>query len=135
MCLLIYHLEPKLSSNAVQIILVSTRMNVQLNIQISQGSVATNLREGGKFYSSFTYSLYRNTTVKELLQSANICQSYPKNITCTFFYGPRCTCKSELYHYFLHTLEYSVLRMLRIYHAHYFILFHDLIFNPIFVHL
>ena len=34
MCLLIYHLEPKLSSNAVQIILANTRMNVQLNIQL-----------------------------------------------------------------------------------------------------
>jgi len=52
MYLLIYHLERKLSLNAGQIILVSTRMNVQLNIQLSQGSAATNLRGGGKFYSS-----------------------------------------------------------------------------------
>jgi len=91
MCLLIYHLEPKLSSNAVQIILVSTRTNVQLNIQLSQGSAATNLRGGGKFYSSFLYGSYRNTTVTELLKSVHICQSYPKNITCTFFYRPRCS--------------------------------------------
>jgi len=53
MCLLIYLLEPKLRSNAVQTILTDTRMNVQLNIQLSQGSAATNLRGGGKFYFSF----------------------------------------------------------------------------------
>jgi len=85
MCLLIYHLEPILSSNAVQTILASTRMKVQLNIQLSQGSAATNLRGGGKFNSSFTCGSYQNTTVKELLKSVHICQSYPKNITCTFF--------------------------------------------------
>jgi len=34
MCLLIYHLEPKLSSNAVQTILANIHMNVQFNIQI-----------------------------------------------------------------------------------------------------
>jgi len=49
MYLLIYHLEPKLSSNAVQIVLTNTRMNEQLNIQLLQGSAATNLRGGGKF--------------------------------------------------------------------------------------
>jgi len=65
MYLLIYQLDPKLSSNAVQIILVSTHMNVQLNIQLSQGSAATNLRGGGKFYTSFTCGSYPNTTVKE----------------------------------------------------------------------
>jgi len=59
MYLLIYHLEPKLRSNAIT-------MNVQLNIQISQGSAATNLRGGGQFYSIFTCGSYRNTTVKEL---------------------------------------------------------------------
>ena len=60
MCLLIYHLEPKLSSNAVQTILANAHMNLQLNIQTSQGSAATNLREGGKFYTSFTCGSYRN---------------------------------------------------------------------------
>jgi len=65
-------------------------MNVQLNIQLSQGSAATNLRGGGKFHSSFTCGSYRNATVNELLKSVHIYQSYSKNITCTFFYGPRC---------------------------------------------
>jgi len=73
MYLLIYHLEPKLRSNAMQIILANTHMNVQLNIQLSQGSAATNLRGGGKFYSSFTCGSYPNTTVKELLKSIHIC--------------------------------------------------------------
>ena len=85
MYLLIYHLAPKLRSNAVQIILAITHMNVKLNIQLSQGSAATNLRGGGKFYSSFTCGSYWNTTVKEVLKSVHICQSYHKNITCTFF--------------------------------------------------
>ena len=85
MCLLIYHLEPKLNSNAVQTILANTRTNVHLNIQLSQGSAATNLRGGGKFYSSFTCGSYRNTTVKELLKLVHTCQSYHKIITCTFF--------------------------------------------------
>jgi len=53
-------------------------MNVQLNIQISQGSMATNLRGGGKFYFSFMCGSYRNTTVKELLKSVHIYQTYPK---------------------------------------------------------
>lgn len=86
MCLLIYHLEPKLSSNAVQTILANTHMNGQLNIQLSQGSAATNLRGGGKFYSSFMCGSCRNTTAKQLLKLVYICQSYPKNITCTFLW-------------------------------------------------
>jgi len=69
----------------MQIILANTHMNVQLNIQFSQGNAATNLRGGGKFYSNFTHGSYRNPTVKELLKSVHICQSYPQNITCTFF--------------------------------------------------
>ena len=42
-------------------------MKVQLNFQLSQGSAATNVRESGKFYSSFLFGLSGNTTVKELL--------------------------------------------------------------------
>jgi len=60
-------------------------MNVQLNMQISQGSVATDLRGGGKFYSSFLYDSSRNTTVIELLKSVHSCRDYPKNKTCTLF--------------------------------------------------
>ena len=45
---------------AVQIILASARMNVQLNIQLSQGSAAANVRGGGTFCSNFLYVSYRN---------------------------------------------------------------------------
>jgi len=81
-----YHLEPKLTFNAVQIILANTRINVQMNIQRSQGSAATNVRGGGKFYSSFLYDLSRSRTVKELVKSVHIYQSYPQNKTCTFLW-------------------------------------------------
>jgi len=68
--LLIYHLELKLTCNAVQIILANTHMNVglQLNIQLSQSSAATQLRGGGKYYSSFLYGSFGNKAVKELLK-------------------------------------------------------------------
>ena len=35
----------------MQTILANTHMNVQLNIQLSQGSAATDLRRGEKFYN------------------------------------------------------------------------------------
>jgi len=34
-------------------IIIMTNMNEQLNIQILQGSAATDLRRGGRFYASF----------------------------------------------------------------------------------
>ena len=40
---------------------------VQLRIQVSQGSVATDLRWGGRFNTTFLSSRSENTTVKELL--------------------------------------------------------------------
>jgi len=76
--LLIYRLEPKLTSNVVKIILANARMNVQLNIQLSQGGVATHIRRCVKFYFSFLNGSFRNTTVKKILKSVHIglCQSY-----------------------------------------------------------
>ena len=87
MYLLGYHLEPKSSCNTVCIILINTGINVQLNIQISQSSAATNVRGGGKFYSCFLRGLSQNRTVKELLKSFHSCPSYRKSKTCTFSYG------------------------------------------------
>jgi len=85
MYLLIYHLEPKSTSNAVQVILANIHINgLQLNIELSQGSVATNVRGGDEFYSGFLYGSSWNATVKELLKFVHICQSYYKNKTCTF---------------------------------------------------
>jgi len=58
---------------------------VQLNIQISQGSAATEYRCGGRFYFVVFRSLSTNPKVKELLKSVHICQSYRKNKSGTFF--------------------------------------------------
>ena len=58
---------------------------VQLNIQLSQGSAATEFRCGGRFYFTVFRSLFTNPKVKELLKSVHICQSYRKNKSGTFF--------------------------------------------------
>ena len=100
--MLIYYIKQKLTSNALQIILANTSMNVglQLNIQLSQGSAATNVRRDGKFYNGFLYGSSRNTSVKELLKSVHTCQSGPKNKTCMFFYAHRvCTVKHHNYQF------------------------------------
>jgi len=62
-----------------------------LNIKISQGSVATEFRCGGRFYFAVFRSLSKNPKVNKLLKSVHICQSYRKNKSGTFFYGPRCS--------------------------------------------
>ena len=56
-----------------------------------QGSAATVSRCGGRFYFTVFCSLSTNPKVKELLKSVHICQSYHKNKSGTFFYGPRCS--------------------------------------------
>ena len=86
MYLLIYHLavEPKLTYTDLQI--ANTRITVQLNIQLSQGNVATNVmvHVGGKFYSRFLYCSSRNTTVNESVHMSKVI------IKLARFYGPRC---------------------------------------------
>jgi len=66
-----------------------------LNIYISQGSAATEFRCGGRFYFIVFRSLSTNPKLKELLKSVHICQSYRKNKSGTFFYGPRCIIKGS----------------------------------------
>jgi len=56
-----------------------------LNIYVSQDSAATEFRCGGRFYFIIFRSLSANPKVKELLKSVQICQSYRKNKTGTFF--------------------------------------------------
>jgi len=56
-----------------------------MNIQISQGSAATEFRCGERFYVTVFRSLSTNPKVKELLKSVHICQSYRKNKSGTFF--------------------------------------------------
>jgi len=49
---------------------------MQLNIHISQGIAAIHLRQGDRFYSAFFRNSSTDSTLKELLKSAHICQSY-----------------------------------------------------------
>ena len=58
--------------------------------QVSQGSAATDLRWGENFNKILFQSTFLNIVVKRLWKSVNIWQSYQKNKSGTFFYGPRC---------------------------------------------
>ena len=59
-----------------------------LNFQISQGSVATQLRWGGSLYNMSIENFLRNLTVKELWKSVFICRTYDQNKVAVF--GTRC---------------------------------------------
>jgi len=50
-----------------------------LNIQISQGSVVTDMRWGGSVCSCLFCSLSLSAKLKELFKLDHICQSYHKN--------------------------------------------------------
>jgi len=52
---------------------------------ISQGSVVTHLRCGGKYDMVLIANLLLSPTVKEFLKSANISQSYERISSGTFF--------------------------------------------------
>jgi len=52
---------------------------------ISQGSVVTRLRCGGKYGTNLVANLLLNPTVKEFLKSANISQSYERISSGTFY--------------------------------------------------
>jgi len=75
--LLVYHSKTKLSSN-VSIILAYIN-------QVLQGSAATYLKRGGRFYSSFFCSSSQSAKVKELLKSVKVCHSYHKKSARVFF--------------------------------------------------
>jgi len=60
---------------------------VQLKIQVSQGSTATYLWLGGKLYSAFFRSSTENGSVRELLISVHVRQSYRKKTARVFFYN------------------------------------------------
>jgi len=62
-----------------------------MRIQVSQGSAPTDSRWSGRFNTTFLSSRSENTTVKELLKSAYICQSYCKHKSATLF-ETQCTC-------------------------------------------
>ena len=65
-----------------------------LDFQISQSSVATQLRWGGSLYNRSIENFLRNLTVKELWKSVFICWSYGQK-TKWLFFGTRC--KSDEY--------------------------------------
>jgi len=56
----------------------------------SIGSAATDLRWGEHFNKFLFRSSLLNIVVKKLRKSVNICQSYRKNKSVWFFYGPQC---------------------------------------------
>jgi len=66
------------------IVLNTPRALLLLIFCISQGSVVTRLRCGGKYGISFVANLMLSPTVKELLKSTNISQSYERISSGTF---------------------------------------------------
>jgi len=62
----------------------------QLNIQFWQGSVATDFRWGGRSNTTLFCSSSANTTVKEVLKSVHICESFEDNMRAPIF-ETRCT--------------------------------------------
>ena len=63
----------------------TSRVSLLFIFRISKGSVVTHLRCGGKNYTDLVANLLLSPTVKELLKSANICQSYERILSGTFF--------------------------------------------------
>jgi len=59
--------------------------SIFLNTDISQGSVATQLRCGGIVKEDFDANLLMNLSVKELWKSVNIWQSYGQDYSGLFF--------------------------------------------------
>jgi len=54
---------------------------LQLNIQLTQGSAATNFRDVVSFLPVQFISKYSN---ERIVKIGPYCQNYPKNETCTF---------------------------------------------------
>ena len=71
-------------------------ISTHLTFQVSQGSAATDIRWGENFNKFLFRNSLMNIVVKKLRKSVNICQSYRKNKSGTFFYGPQCTCEWQL---------------------------------------
>jgi len=61
-------------------------------VLVLQGSVATKLSYGGKFFILVMSHFCLIPTLKEFYKSTNICQSYSKNKSGTvFFFDSQCT--------------------------------------------
>jgi len=70
---------------------MSCCISTHLTFQVSQGSVATDLRWGENFNKFLFRNSFLNIVLKKLRKSVNICQSYQKNKSVLFFYGPQCS--------------------------------------------
>ena len=64
---------------------------IHITFQVSQGSAATDLRWGKNFNKFLLRNSLLYIAVKKLRKSVNICLSYWKNKSVSFFYGPRCS--------------------------------------------
>ena len=64
---------------------VALCISTHLTFQVSQGSAATDLRWCENFNKLLFHSSFLNIAVKKLRKSVNICQSYRKNESGTFF--------------------------------------------------
>jgi len=58
---------------------------VRLNIQVLQGSAATDLRRGGRFYSSFFCSSSQNPRVEQLIQESRAVTRKPRDAAAVLF--------------------------------------------------
>ena len=89
----VWSLEKDISANSVTITIWTCekvtwrhRMrNLSFSIlHVSQGSVTTNLRHGGNFYTSFFWKFYRLSSRERIPKSVRIWQSYCENSTTLF---------------------------------------------------
>ena len=71
-------------------LILCMKLSEILVFQVSQGSAATHLRWGGKYYMTFVGNLVLFPTVKEFWKSVNIWQSYSHPYSGTFFYETHC---------------------------------------------
>jgi len=61
-------------------------ISTHLTFQVSQGSVATDIKWGENFNKFLFHNSLLNIVVKKLRKSVNICQSYRKNKSGTFLW-------------------------------------------------
>ena len=66
-------------------------ISTHLTFQVLQGSAATDLRWGENFNKFLLRKSLLYIAVKKLRKSVNICLSYRKNKSVSFFYGPQCS--------------------------------------------
>jgi len=74
----------KMINYSIAYYLISFFVNIAYSCSL-QGIASVKFRWGGKFNYGFMYKLFLVATLKELLKSANICQSYSRNKRGTVF--------------------------------------------------